>query len=177
MTINTRMRLAALASTLALVIAAPAAIAQGSGTWYKGIHTDPPTNEGVSLSHSKQLMEQKIVAPAAVAQDSGTWYKDIHTDPVTSEGVSLIHTKALMEMRIAPSNPTGTQVEKSIELTDGSTVHVFADGKMAMEDKFGRAAYMEPGHAMQARDGKTIDMNGNEVARLDQIIVRNRIGG
>ena len=30
-------------------------------------------------------------------------------------------------------------VEKSYELKDGSTVHVFKDGKMGMEDKIGRA--------------------------------------
>jgi len=56
-------------------------------------------------------------------------------------------------------------------------VHIFSDGKMAMEDRFGRAAHMEPGHAMQTRDGKTVVMNGNEVARFDQLLGKNRIGG
>jgi len=70
-----------------------------------------------------------------------------------------------------------TQVEKSIQLRDGSTVHVFADGKMAMEDKFGRATYMAPGHAMETKDGKKIVMNGNEVARLDQLLSVHTIGG
>lgn len=39
------------------------------------------------------------------------------------------------------------------------------------------AAYMEPGHAMQTRDGKTVVMNGNEVARFDKLLSKNRIGG
>lgn len=69
------------------------------------------------------------------------------------------------------------QEEKSIQLKDGSTLHVFADGKMAMEDKFGRASYMAPGQPMQALDGKTIVMNGNEVARLDQLLSAHYIGG
>ncbi len=69
------------------------------------------------------------------------------------------------------------QVEKSIQLKDGSTLHVFADGKMAMEDKFGRASYMAPGHPMQTMDGKTIVMSGNEVARLDQLLSAHYIGG
>lgn len=69
------------------------------------------------------------------------------------------------------------QVEKSIQLKDGSTVQVFADGKMAMEDKFGRAVYMEPGHVMQTKDGTQLAMNGNEVARLDQLLSNNNIGG
>ncbi len=70
-----------------------------------------------------------------------------------------------------------TQVEKSIQLKDGSTVHIFADGKMAMEDQYGRAVYMEPGHAMETKDGKKIAMNGNEVARFDQMLSEHRIGG
>ena len=69
------------------------------------------------------------------------------------------------------------QVEKSIQLKDGSTVRVFADGKMAMESQFGRAVYMEPGHVMQTKDGQQVIMNGNEVARLDQLYAKDRIGG
>ena len=56
------------------------------------------------------------------------------------------------------------------QLKDASTVHVFADGKMGMEDRFGRATSMEPRHVMETKDGKTIAMNGNEVARLDNVL-------
>ena len=70
-----------------------------------------------------------------------------------------------------------TQVEKAIQLKDGSTVHIFPDGKMAMEDRFGRARHMAPGQAMQTRDGQTVVMNGNEVARLDQLLSAHYIGG
>ena len=137
MTINTKMRLTIVASAFALIVA----------------------------------------APVAISQDSGTWYGNMHTDPVTSEGTLTRHSRALMEMKIVPSKPAGNQAEKSIQLTDGSTVQVFADGKMAMEDSFGRATYMAPGHAMQTRDGKTIIMNGNEVARLQQLLSEKNIGG
>ena len=177
MTINTKMRLTILASAFALVVAAPVALAQDSGTWYGDIHTDAPTGEGIIVRHSRALMEQKIAAPAAIAEDSGTWYGDIHTDPATPEGYVVRHSRALMEKKIVPSKAARTDVEISVQLTDGSTVHVFGDGKMAMEDKFGRTAYMEPGHAMQTTDGKTITMNGNEVARLEQLLNANRIGG
>ena len=64
------------------------------------------------------------------------------------------------------------QVEKSVPLKDGSTVHVFADGKMAMENRFGRTEHMQPGAAMQAKDGKTVSMTGNETARLDALITK-----
>ena len=69
------------------------------------------------------------------------------------------------------------QVEKSIQLKDGSTVHVFADGKMGMENQYGRTVYMEPGHVMQTKDGKQIIMIGNEVARLEQLYSINHTGG
>lgn len=69
------------------------------------------------------------------------------------------------------------QVEKSIQLENGSAVHVFADGKMGMENQFGRAVYMEPGQVMVTKDGKTIVMNGNEVARVDALLSKNKLGG
>ncbi len=63
-----------------------------------------------------------------------------------------------------------TLVEKSIELKDGSTVHVLNDGKMAMEDKLGNAVSMKPGTVMETKDGQKIVMHGNEVMRLDDIL-------
>jgi len=66
------------------------------------------------------------------------------------------------------------QIQKSIELKDGSTVHIFKDGKMGMEDKYGRPSYMESGHVMETKDGKRIIMNGNEIWRVDELL--NPIG-
>jgi hypothetical protein len=57
-------------------------------------------------------------------------------------------------------------IEKSVKLKDGSTVHVFKDGKMAMEDKLGRPYRMKPGQMMQTTDGQSMAMQGDEVARL-----------
>ena len=70
-----------------------------------------------------------------------------------------------------------SRVEKSVELKDGSTVHIFADGKMGMEDKFGRPGYMEPGHAMETKNGEKIVMIGNEVARLSPLLNQYTRGG
>ncbi|MCM2295628.1 CopK family periplasmic copper-binding protein [Rhodoferax sp.] len=55
---------------------------------------------------------------------------------------------------------------QSIQLKDGTTVHQYKDGKMAMEGKYGNAVYMQEGVKMETTDGKTITMSGNEVARL-----------
>lgn len=67
-------------------------------------------------------------------------------------------------------------VEKSYGLKDGTTLHIFRDGKMAMEDKFGRAFSMEQGHQMETRDGQKISMQGNEVWRLDSLLNYNYRG-
>ena len=67
-------------------------------------------------------------------------------------------------------------VEKSIPLKDGSTVYLFKDGKMGMEDKLGRTVRMKQGHVMETKDGQKIIMIGDEVARLDWIKADKRGG-
>lgn len=63
-----------------------------------------------------------------------------------------------------------SDVEKAIPLKDGSTVHIFRDGKMAMENKYGNAVRMKEGEVMVAEDGRKIVMRGDEVARLHSIL-------
>lgn len=70
-----------------------------------------------------------------------------------------------------------SKVEKSIELKDGSTVYQFKDGKMGMEDKYGKAVRMKPGHVMETKDGQRVIMVGDEVARLETILRRDYRGG
>ncbi|MCK9987325.1 MAG: hypothetical protein AzoDbin1_03797 [Azoarcus sp.] len=67
-------------------------------------------------------------------------------------------------------------VTKSYPLKDGSTVYVFKDGKMAMEDKFGRLVTMKEGHTMETADGQKIMMKGNEIWRLERELHRDRGG-
>ena len=70
-----------------------------------------------------------------------------------------------------------TQVKQAIELKDGSTVYIFKDGKMGMEDKYGRATYMESGHVMETKEGKKIIMNGNEIWRVDELLHKYHLPG
>lgn len=66
-------------------------------------------------------------------------------------------------------------IVKSTLLKDGSTVHQFQDGKMAMEDKFGRSVRMQNGASMETANGQAISMNGDEVARLAYyLLLQNR---
>ena len=55
-------------------------------------------------------------------------------------------------------------------LKDGTAVYIFKDGKMAMEDKYGRPVRMKEGHVMETKDGQKVPMVGDEVARLDSLL-------
>jgi hypothetical protein len=63
-----------------------------------------------------------------------------------------------------------SQVQKAVPLKDGSTVYLLKNGKMAMEDKYGRAVRMEPGVVMETKDGQRIAMIGDEVAYLSSLL-------
>ena len=67
--------------------------------------------------------------------------------------------------------------QKTIPMKDGSTLYLFKDGKMAMEDKFGRAVRMKKGVVMEAKDGQKLMMHGDEVMRLDNLLKEGHTGG
>ena len=68
------------------------------------------------------------------------------------------------------------KVAQALSLKDGSTVYVFKDGKMAMEDKLGHTVGMKAGVVMETKDGQRIMMVGNELARLETIKAEDRGG-
>lgn len=67
--------------------------------------------------------------------------------------------------------------QKVIPMTNGSTLYIFKDNKMAMEDKFGRAIRMEKGSVMTTKNGEKILMQGDEVMRLDHLLKEGHLGG
>ena len=67
--------------------------------------------------------------------------------------------------------------QKTIPMKDGSTLYIFKDGKMAMEDKVGRAVRMKKGVVMEAKDGQKLMMHGDEVMRLDNLLKEGHTGG
>lgn len=79
--------------------------------------------------------------------------------------IAMLSTIALQVQAADPD-----KVQKSIPLKDGSTVYIFKDGKMAMEDKWGRVISMKKGHVMETKDGKKIIMEGDEVFRLEKVL-------
>lgn len=81
----------------------------------------------------------------------------------------IMVTAALLAAGTAALAQNLADVARTVPLQDGTTVHIFQDRKMAMEDKLGRTVSMSDGQAMVARDGQQIRMAGNETARLDAI--------
>ena len=71
---------------------------------------------------------------------------------------------------IAPAfgsfHPISAKTVQLIPLQNGFTLHKYEDGKMALENPYGRPMLAQDGQALQAADGSTITMVGNEVARL-----------
>lgn len=106
MFINSKIRLTILASAFALAAAAPAAFAQGTGTWYQGIHTDPGgTADAPAGRHTQEVMNKKLASGRA-ALDTGTWYQNIHTDPGgATDAPAARHTQEVMQKKVAPSGP------------------------------------------------------------------------
>jgi len=68
----------------------------------------------------------------------------------------------------------GSDLVETHGLKDGSALYVFGDGKMGMEDKYGRAVRMSEDQVMVTADGKKIEMKGDEVARVNAILFQTR---
>jgi len=82
----------------------------------------------------------------------------------------MLMIAALCTMGASAYAVDAAQVEKRLDLKDGSTVYIFKDGKMAMEDKLGRTVRMKKDTVMETKDGQKIMMHGDEVMRLDNIL-------
>lgn len=85
----------------------------------------------------------------------------------------MLKKLAIMATLLAAASTTFAvdmgNVAQKFDIKDGSTVYVFKDGKMAMEDRLGRTVGMKAGHVMETKDGQKIIMIGNELARLESI--------
>ena len=107
--------------------------------------------------------------------------KDTVMEAMFNSRINKMLKKLLMVVAMSAVTATAfavdaAQVEKSIELKDGSTVYIFKDGKMGMEDKLGRAVRMKKDTVMEAKDGQKIIMHGDEVMRLDSLLHKDHRG-
>jgi hypothetical protein len=60
-----------------------------------------------------------------------------------------------------------------IPLKDGGILYIFSDGKMAKEDRFGRAAFVRVGEVLLSATDKQLPVTSNEVARLNYLLNKN----
>lgn len=86
--------------------------------------------------------------------------------------IAVLSTAAISAMAVDAS-----LVEKSIALTNGSTVYIFKNGQMAMEDQYGRAVRMKQNEVMTTKDGQKIMMHGDEVSVLSSLLRKDQIVG
>jgi hypothetical protein len=69
------------------------------------------------------------------------------------------------------------EAKQVIDLKDGSTLYIFKDGKMAMEDRYGRATRTTLGTVVETSDGRKITTQSDEVARLHSLVIQGHQGG
>lgn len=87
--------------------------------------------------------------------------------------LTAVAVAALVAVAAAPvlaRDAVAQAAPQVMNLKDGSTLYVFKDGKMAKEDRFGRAVYLRSGEVLETRDGRNVTAVGNEVARLDGLL-------
>lgn len=65
-----------------------------------------------------------------------------------------------------------SDAKEVIALQNGETLYVFKDGRMAKESKFGSVLHLKKGEVVQTADDKSITTVGNEVARLNSLLLK-----
>lgn len=86
----------------------------------------------------------------------------------------LATTLGILASAAFANDAARAEARQVVELKDGSTVYTFQGGKMAMEDRLGRAVRMDEGTRMETKNGQMITMRGDEVARLDALLKQDQ---
>ncbi len=63
-----------------------------------------------------------------------------------------------------------------IPLKDGGRLYIFNNGKMAKEDRWGRAEYLKKGVLLETVDGRSVPATSNEVALLHSLLLEGHSG-
>ncbi len=111
-----------------------------------------------------------LIAALSIVGATSVYAESVEIWPPTITAASSQQTANQLPVSASSKNIARTEEKQVIDLKDGSTIHVFNDGKMAMATKFGHAVRMDPGTAMERKDGQKITMRGDEVARLDALL-------
>ena len=90
--------------------------------------------------------------------------------------ISAVFAGAVSPTFAADALESSGFVATKVELSDGGTLYVFKDGKMARENRFGRVIRLTRAEVLTARDGTKIVAVGNEAARLDSLLKEGHNG-
>ena len=90
--------------------------------------------------------------------------------PITPLLVIATLTASVVAVSAIARDALPLATQQTLSLKDGATLYVFKDGKMAKEDRFGRAVYLQLGEVLELADGRKLTAVGNEVARLDILL-------
>lgn len=89
----------------------------------------------------------------------------------------IVVSLALAGLLAAVGTPTLARDEldatraEAVQLKDGSTLYLFKDGRMARENRYGRAVPTKKGEVLEAADGRRITATSNESARLNRLLM------
>ncbi|WP_256081965.1 CopK family periplasmic copper-binding protein [Massilia sp. YIM B04103] len=89
---------------------------------------------------------------------------------IDATGYLVALTLALAAVPAAAGHALQDEAVRSYSLKDGGTLHVFKDGKMALENKYGRAVSLRKGQVVETNDDRKIEVVGNEVGKLDLLL-------
>ena len=84
--------------------------------------------------------------------------------------IALVAAVAATAVPVFARDAAELAARQVITLKDGSTLFVFKDGRMAREDKLGRAILLKSGQVLEATDGRRLTTVGNESARLGVLL-------
>jgi hypothetical protein len=111
-----------------------------------------------------------LIAALSVVGATSVYAESANNWPPSITAASSQQTANQVPVTALTNNVARAEEKQIIDLKDGSTIHVFNDGKMAMETKFGHAVRMGQGTAMETKDGHKITMRGDEVAHLNALL-------
>ncbi|MBB3121740.1 CopK family periplasmic copper-binding protein [Pseudoduganella violacea] len=89
---------------------------------------------------------------------------------INATGSLFVLSLALAAVPAVAGHALQDEAVRSHSLNDGGTLHVFKDGKMALENKYGRAVSLRKGQVVETTDDRQIEVVGNEVGKLDLLL-------
>lgn len=125
----------------------------------------------------KEVLRLNLHSSSDRNQSPALWKADaIHNqvEKAMLKKLATVVAIAAISGHVLASEAARQEAKQVVELKDGSTLYIFRDGKMAIEDQYGQAKSIKPNSEIEAKDGQKYMMQGNEVGRLELLQSRDR---